>query len=94
MRNELPIVCDCVAGQYVCFPCRNEVSKQMNEFPADKMISLIYPENRVVSATMVKGWIDDAIANDEIPANDFDGSLESALFLLEDIGAITVGRRN
>jgi len=52
-------------------------------------VRILYPEARVVSDETIIGWAKDAIANGETDADGFDGSLESAIYLLDDIGAVT-----
>jgi hypothetical protein len=56
------------------------------------MVRVIYPERRTVSEETVIGWARDAVANGE--AESFDGTLDDAMELLEDIGEVTFARGN
>lgn len=53
------------------------------------MVRIIFPENRMVSPETLIGWAKDAVANGDTEPDGFDGSLESAMYLLEDIGQVT-----
>jgi hypothetical protein len=42
---------------------------------------------------MVFGWVNDAIANEDVNEDEFDGSLKSAMDVLEDAGLVTFSRK-
>jgi hypothetical protein len=53
-------------------------------------VTLIYPENRSVPASQIFTWHSDAVANGEVEEHTSD--LKKAIYDLEDIGFITVGK--
>ena len=56
------------------------------------MIHLLYPEKRKVSEETLMIWAKDAFANNE--TEEIAETVEDAIRILEDIGHITVDRRN
>lgn len=55
-------------------------------------IRIIYPEDRFVDPEEIISWYKDAVANNQLDADDTLTVYEMAL-ALEDIGHITMGRR-
>jgi hypothetical protein len=50
---------------------------------------ILYPEQRTVSGETIISWATDAIANGEADGEGFDGSVESAMYVLDDAGLVT-----
>lgn len=55
----------------------------------DELIKLVYPEERIVTRSMIMIWHSDCVANREIEAHTSD--LQTAIRDLENLGHITVG---
>ncbi len=52
-------------------------------------VRLVFPENKIVSTEQIMMWHADAVVNNGVRATN---NLEQAIYDLEDLGYITVGR--
>ena len=58
----------------------------------DPRVRLVYPDRRMVSEAWIMTRWDDALSNGEVEPRDSEPTLAEAIYDLEDIGQITVGK--